>query len=148
MINNEKNIRIKIQLFLQPGKKLSGNHCIGRCRQYERESASPAGRVLCCLYRIRTRRCRLQEYPLNHGGVCLQKAVCCSVEYTELLLLCQNSSASFSISERLFSLRALMIVTVVSANVTSFDFSNIPFMILAATGPQDPFSMRPTFLFW
>ena len=59
-----------------------------------------------------------------------------------------SSSASFSSCASLSALSAPLIVTTVSQNAMSLDFSNMPFITFAAIGAHEPFSMRPIVRFW
>ncbi len=77
---------------------------------------------------------------------CTYMQIACYRLHT-VFALYQNSPASASSCERDFSLRALIIVTLCSAHSISLLFSNMSFIILAATGPHEPFSISPIFLF-
>ena len=58
------------------------------------------------------------------------------------------SSANFFIASKSLSFITDLIVTTVSAIVTSFIVSKIPFIVRAAHGAQEPFSKIPTLRFW
>ena len=58
-----------------------------------------------------------------------------------------SSFASASICTLLVSFNAEVIVTVFSANVTFLELANFSFIIFAAIGAHEPFSIKPIFLF-
>lgn len=63
--------------------------------------------------------------------------------------MCYTSSfANASTCARLLSPSAHRSFTSFSAKVRFLDFSSMPFITLAATGAQEPFSIKPTVRFW
>ena len=59
-----------------------------------------------------------------------------------------SSPASFRSCSLFAPFTAERTVTVVSVNVMSLLFSNIPFITLAAIGAHEPFSIMPMVRFW
>ena len=92
-------------------------------------------------------RVRIHSLPEDISNSLRRALADATPSFPALHLYFRIASASSIIAALSLSFTAPLMVTTGSTTVISFMVSRIPFMVRAAVGPQEPFSIRPMVLF-